>query len=336
MKRSSLRVSHIAAVALALACGDSQRKPPPPEVAARLDEGIVARVGSEPIFARNVARIAQAQQVEPRVALDRAIFDALCAQEAQARKLDERTQRTISGVLARALLDDVAQQTRDEGPPTDKEIEDVTMQRWYDVARPDAVAVVHLVVTVPAESPPEVWARARELAKTLRQTVMPASELAATTPAPDYLPRRGIPMPTDAAANKFLELAKTVSAPPDSGLQIIAESLWPLGKDGATIRVERREVFDPLFVKAALALEKRGSLSEPFDSQFGVHVALKLADVPGAMLTLEERRARFYPEVMTLRSRRIIEPLLASLSEQATIDIERSVDALLGQVQVRK
>ncbi|MFO0550814.1 MAG: hypothetical protein U0271_20640 [Polyangiaceae bacterium] len=330
--RLGLVVSATMAISsLSSTVGCSSKSSKPSAVTASLSEGVVARVGSETIDASTVEQIAQAQSVDIRTALDRAIFDSLAAQEARSKALDKRTRRDINRVLARALLDQLADEARADGPPTDEEIQAISEKKWFEVARPEAYVVVHAVVRVPKDAPPAVWDDARAIASNIQKATLAAAEKARSTSPPDFMPKRGIPLPLDPAADLFVHSAQAVE---HGSLEVVAEQLWPLGTDGKTVRPESREPYDPAFVNGVMTLRQRGDLTAPFDSSFGVHIVMLLDRLPGVSLTLSERRERFTPDMVVVRTRRRLDALLDAIPEQKSVSIERSVDALLTQVQV--
>ncbi|NUP14223.1 MAG: hypothetical protein HOW73_49950 [Polyangiaceae bacterium] len=318
------------AVACVLAGGCSAEGPPAQRT--ELEGEQVARVDDEVVTRDVVASIARAQDVTPREALDRATFDALVAREARARGVDARLRRRLNGALAQVLVDDLAKAARAEGPPTDEEVADLTARRWMEVARPEAVVLVHAVVLVPPDADAATSERALATAKKIRTAVEASVALARETAAPDNMPKRGLPPPADPVRDDFVRRAKAV-APDDPG--VIAEPLWPIGSDGRAVKHDGREPYDPAFVKSGFELRNRGDLTEPVRSSFGYHVILLLDRLPGAMLSADERRKLFERDVVYERTGRRIEALLGELRTSTRVeDKDPSVEGLLQQVVV--
>lgn len=311
---------------LLVVAGCSSDGPPPQR--AELEGEAVARVGDEVITTEMVAAIASEQHLTPPEALELATFDALVAAEAKHRHLDVSKHRQLQGALARVLLGELANEARAQGPATDEEVEMFTRSKWIDVARPEAVMVVHAVVQIPKDADE----RALAVAKRVREAVEPAAKLARETTAPDNTPRAGVPPPSDPPRDLFVRLAKEVDP---NGLKLTAEPLWPIGSDNLSVQIERRDMYDPAFVSGAFKLEERGALSEPFRSDFGFHVVLLLDRLPGSMLSLDERRRYFHRLVIHERVARKVQGLLADLRSKTVVDAEDpSLEAMLEQVKV--
>ena len=307
--------------------------PAPPPARAKLEGATVARVGDEVITSDMVSAIARAQGVPAQDALNLAIFDALAANEARASGLDVRERRRVSGALARVLVEDLAAEARALGPPTDAEVEELTAQRWIEVARPEGIMPVHAVIPIPKDADPALVERATSLAKNVQKAVAPAVELASRTQAPDNLPRRGLKPPFDPAREEFLKLASQVRG---GDLEVRAEPLDLIGRDGVTINHDRRDLYDPEFVAAAFKLDKRGALSEPSRSSFGVHIILVLDRLPGSELSLEERRKHFEVDVMHRRAASRVEALLSELRASTPVEQDApTLEGLLEQVELR-
>ncbi len=95
-RRPSASLGLVLASLALLSCGDG--KAPPPPAGAKLGGDVIARVGDEEITDATVLRISRAQNLSPREALDRAIFDALMAEEAKARGVPAARQLHLGGV----------------------------------------------------------------------------------------------------------------------------------------------------------------------------------------------------------------------------------------------
>lgn len=329
MMRSVRALLLACSAALLLTCGT---KRPPPERAAALDGDAVARVGDEVVAAQTVSAIASEQNVSVEQAMKLAIFDALVAAEARARGYDQRERRQTRAALANVLIQQLAAEARAEGDPSEAEIAELTAANWYEVARPDAVAVVHAVVRVEANEDPLVAAKAEALASSIRAAVLPASEAAKREPGPDFLPRPGIPQKADRAGEQFLRIAKST---PSAGFSVAAEFIPAFSADGDTVHYETRSPhYDPDFTAQAFKLRERGDVSPVIRTPFGFHVIMLLGQVPGSMLSLPARQQLFAPLVVLARTRKRIDAIVGGLRQSTEIVEERNVDAVLEQVQV--
>ncbi len=171
----NVRIAGASVVALAFACGQSAGPPHPSEaIRAPLAAGIAALVGEAPIPVAEVAEVAGAEGVEPRVARDRLIADAVAASgaEASGRDRDPRVAWALEAVRARAVVLRIRAASIETGPPTDDEVAALTDERWRDVALSEQVKVVHAIVVRPKD-PAQVGA-ARALAAQLAAVVSAA------------------------------------------------------------------------------------------------------------------------------------------------------------------
>ena len=109
-----------------------------------LPPGTLAEVGPERIATATVERIAAAQGVAPRVALERALGDALFAREAESRLGPGMQKALVRAARARAVLQSFADRAS-EGPPTDDAIRSIVAERWTELDRPESVRVTHAV-----------------------------------------------------------------------------------------------------------------------------------------------------------------------------------------------
>lgn len=300
-------------------CGD---EPEPASSPSSSDLGgdVVARVGGASIGAATVRRIAEAQAVTLEVARERAVHDALFAEEASARGLDAASLEAtvLARLLAEALRGDVA------GPITDEELERVTARHWLDLRRPEGYRVVHAVVLGrhgdrraldDAEA-----RRASELGAAIRAAVGAAADRArAEPPAPDG----------DAAVAAFRELVQGIDA---GGLEVKVEALDPFAADGRVLH-PRGGTLVPEFVDVVSALRERGAVAGPFRTPFGVHVAMLLERTPPHEVPADERRALLADEVLDDRIRARRDALLEA--ESRRVELAPNAAALLDLVRVQ-
>ena len=289
----------LVALALALACGSSSA-PPPPAPTAALGGGTVGVAGSVGIDATLVAKVAAANGETPQKALDSLLFDAVFAQAATARGLDRspEVREAERSLRARIVGDRLAADARARGAPTDAEVETLTERHWREVDLPEQARAVHVVVMT---KDPEKKPREREVAEALRRAVEGARD-----------------------ATDFIARAKQVDA---EGLEVRPEALPAFVADGRV--VEGQGTFDPTFSAAAFALAP-GQTSGIVQTQFGLHVIRMLEKLPPKRVPLEERRARFADEVVTLRARHAWVSLLADARRAHPVVVDPAADALMA------
>ena len=320
--------SHLALVAmLGAACGSQPSESGATKAALR--EGVVATVAGDPILSDTVARIAAARSIEPRRALEAATFDALLAAEQRTRKPELGQRRRERYALVRALLDALDRESRDEGPVSDAELEALAKSAWFEVARPEAVKTVHAVVRVPDDANEARWKEAEALAAKIALAVEPAVIEAQTKPAPPlWVSARSA---VDPAVTLFIERASAV----DRGtFEVVAQELDPVAADGLTVQPEGRGPYDAQFVRFIRALTKRGELSTPFRSPFGVHVAMFLQRTEARQLSPAELRARFEPDVLRTRVKARSKSALEAATTTTEVAKELNADALLDSLRL--
>ena len=313
------------------ACGTDDaphEKVGPAPRAIELTSGVVARVGTDEIAGASVARIAAAQKIDVASARDLAIRDALLAGEARAQALDVSpdTAFAMRTVLARRLLRTLIDDAHRAGPVTDDELREATERHWLNLDRPDGFRTIHAVVRVDLAADATKKERADALAGALVQAVQPAVEAARGAPAPAAVP--GAAPPPDPAVEAFTRAAGAV---PRDGLEVTIEPLPPVVADGRVL-ASGSAPLDPTFARAAASLARRGDLSPPVHTQFGVHVILLLERIPGVTLPIEERRRAVTEDVITLRAHGAQTKLLEDLRRGVSVD--RSADAQLALVAI--
>lgn len=296
----------IASLAAGCGAGDAQRIE-----TSSLPPGALARAGSELVTSSTVSRIAAAQGVAPQTGLSLAITDALFAQAALVELPGSATISLKRAAHARALLEQLLQETSRAGSPTSAELTKIVQERWVDFNRPDAVRTTHAVVL---NHDPTRDAAAREVAEKL------AAALAQ--------------VPSES------ELIRIASAFPGEGFEVRAEALPFVTADGRVM--ERREVgfvasrsgFDVDFARAANALTAPGQLSGVVKSAFGYHVIRLEERALGVVVPEAELPGLLGDEVLQRRAKRARSELLERLRAANSIQIERSADELTAQVKV--
>jgi peptidyl-prolyl cis-trans isomerase C len=299
-----------------------------------LASSVAARVGSLEILAETVARIAAVQSIEPARARDLAIRDALFASEAIASGTsdDLPMRAAIRGAHARTLLRDIYATAVRAGPVTDAELREATERRWYELDRPAGSRTVHAVVRLNEKDDAARRARASAIAAAIRAAVAPLSssaEAAAEPPSSSAAPSSpAAPPPEDPLIALFK--ARVASVPRD-GFEIVAEELPPVAADGRVIE-PGGFTFATEFAVAAAALTRRGELSPPVPSPFGLHVILLLERTPPRAVPAAERRRLVHRDVIAQRARAAEASLLEQLRKQTAVD--PTVDAALALVPV--
>ncbi|HET9958083.1 MAG TPA: peptidylprolyl isomerase [Polyangiaceae bacterium] len=285
----------------ALLCSCKAR-PPVPTGNGRLASGMLARVADQSIPIEQVSRIAAAQGISERSALDRATADALFAVEARRSIGSPSVRQAERAAAARSLLEELARHAQSQGTPTDKEIEQLTIDHWIDWDRPPAARVVHVVALLPSNGE----ARAsREVAERVQAAV------------------HGVRAP-----EVFAERARGV---PHQGIELRVEELPFITPDGRGISIKEPRMaagqFEPAFAAAANALSTEGDQSPIVETRFGFHVLMLLERLPERRLPLEERRRIFEPEVLARRARSEKNTLVQRLGAEAQVGVARDVDA---------
>jgi hypothetical protein len=296
-------------VCAAAACAD--RQPPPKPSAARLPAGVVARVGGSTISARTVERVAAAQGIAPPLACERSIQDALFASAARDLLPPERTASAERAVLARALLEDLLERARAEGPVVPEELDAIIRERWFELDRPAAVRTTHAVV-LPVS--PREDERAAALAEAIGRATVDAKDAA-----------------------DFRKRAESVEK---HGLKVRIEPLPFITPDGRSFHQDGLRppsagtTFDPEFARAANTLAQVGSLSPVTKTRFGYHVIYLEERLAEHRLSSHERES-LRPNAIARRAARAEAELLKQLEASAPREIVRAVDELTAHVPTK-
>lgn len=326
------RVAALVAAFACLSCDGPAPSPSPsvaPSMRALNNAGggadAVAHVGALTITKSQVESIAAAQNITPPEALNRAIFDALLAQEAVARGIDKNRSVELlrTSLIARAMVQDISARVEAQGPVTDAELDETTARHWIELDRPESVRTVHAIVMMKSDASPDVRAKSLALANAIRRAVTPISEAARSSAPP------ADPKTADPVIELFRKAANEVDK---AGLETRVEALPPVVSDGRVVGAAGQ--FDPGFSKAANELKQRGDVSPIVESPYGLHVILLLQRIEGKTFPREERREMVRDEVMSLRARAEREKLLTGQSGR--VGINRDIDEVLALVPVER
>lgn len=294
--------------ACALGSCESQKAPPPrvQDENATLGGEIAAQVGGEKIPLHLVASVAKKQKISPREAARKVIDDAIAAQAAKARGLDQQPPAAWLLVAARGRFaaDKIFEEARKAGPPTDEEVNVLSEVYWHEVDRPPTIRVVHAVAQ---PKKPENEAAARAVAVAIRAAVDDAT-----------------------SAEDFLAKAKTVVAPPE--VNVIAQPLPAFTQDGWSSEMENG--VDPVFAKGAFALSLIGATSQPYKTQFGFHVVRLVERMPEHRLPFETRRTMFTDEAAKLRARNSTKRRIQALRAAHRIEVSTAAESLMRSVPI--
>jgi len=303
------RPSHAAALLLAIGCSGGGA--PPATTTSALPDGMAARAGSQLVSAATVERVAAARGLAPRAAADLAVADALFAEGARASLPLGSAGSIERAAAARCLLEQLLREAGQAGAPTQAELSELVRERWVDVDRPAAARTTHAVVL---NDKPERDAAARAEGEKLALAVRGAT--------------------TD---EELLELAKAFKA---DGFEVRAEALPFVTPDGRIFqRAEaglraRPGSFDVDFARAANALQTPGELGPLTKSGFGYHVIRLDERMPSAIVPAQELASLLAPDVLARRAGKARRELLDKLRPASAVQLERSVDDLLGRVKV--
>lgn len=259
---------------------------------ARLEGGMVARVGDVSLARDDVASAARARKLDARDTARALVDEALLARAAVLRgALDEPSgKQPIIAALARSVVAQYERDARAQGPITEAELDAVMGEAWVDLDRPETRVVVHALIR---EGTPDAEAHAQALYEQLVKTS-------------DW--------------KSFLDIAKKSTLVPKE--QLVAEPIdYPFTLEGRLAVPEASTTLDKAFSEAAFAIPSPGATSKPVHTGFGWHV-IRLVDVrPPFKASFDAKKERLEGDVVRARIGDRFEKKLAELRASVTIQI---------------
>jgi hypothetical protein len=272
------------------------------------DEPAAARGPERRVDAATIAAVRGATGLPQEVVVARLTEDLLLSEHLRDRD-PARAGELGRLALARATLADLSREAAAAGPPTDAEITALSEQRWWQLARPRMVRVIHAVVRSDQASP-----AAERVARQIAAAVASAKD-----------------------AKAFRKAAEAV---PAEGFSVKVEELPPLTADGRAIDPEQPppkgpgpSQFDTDFARAAAELNDVGAKSPVVRTKFGYHVLQLVASIPELLPSLDERRAMLHDEILLGRGRALEQAVLDRQRVAHAPALERAALELMGQLE---
>jgi peptidyl-prolyl cis-trans isomerase C len=239
--------------------------------------------------------------------------DALLAESARAGALHaSRVVQVERGVLARGVLESIYQKARELGQPTERELQELTLERWTEFDRPAAAQTTHFVVRTTEGQP---------------------------TTSAELLARR---LAVAVRGCKTAEEFKTIvgAFPKENGLEVVVESLPPVTRDGRSLRMSSDDQvlgagpsFDLKFAQVASSLTREGEQSEIVQTSFGFHVIRLDRKIPLHQASIETRREKLTDDVYLRRARQETDRCIQDSRQRHQIKIETSFQEVVAQLQ---
>ncbi len=295
----------LGALLLLLACGGKAEIVSPKETA--LEDGLAARVGPELIELSVIEEISKRQSIDPRVARDRAIVDALFAAHARETLAGTGYVKTAErSVYARLVLAAFEADALKEGEPSDEEVAEVTALHWFDLDRPAARRTYHSVVLLKPGVDPTA---AEQLAKKIRQAVE--------------------------GAKVIEEFEKAANAVPRGDLEVTSQKVPAVTLDGRFADPDNPPIpgapaqeIDPVYAEATHAIEEEGQKSDVVRSKFGFHVIMLVTKFEETRVPLERRRKLLKKEILARRAQQAVEDLVKTETSRHSVMIARNAGTL--------
>lgn len=293
----------VALVALVAACASRTVEGPAPDRSP-----VVARVDGDAITADEVARVARAEHLAPRDALQRCIRDRLLVREGLRRGLvndddaeNARWHARVQMLIAREVEDK-------ESPATIAPafFEEIFRRRRVEFRHDGLVLVVHALAQFEADAGVGAREEASRAIEAFRARLLATAG----------------PRPTQA---QFEALAEQ--------MHLHHEALPGFDRTG---QAADGTSFDPAFVQAAWSLSDTSPVSTSFHTRFGAHVALRIGSVPPLSRPMSEAQAIVVRDGVTLRRARALQKLLEDVRARTDVRVsETAVGAAATAVNAR-
>jgi hypothetical protein len=305
-----VNLAHVLFVTLN-ACDVSPRQPNPKPSPVSPDTVVV--VGHRSLAARTLALLQVRAQVQSTEFVKNWATDSLLAESARAGALHaSRVRQVERGVLARGLLESIYQKARELGQPTERELQELTSERWTEFDRPAAAQTTHFVVRTTEGQP--------------------------TTSAELLARRLAIVVHGCKTAEEFRMAVEAF--PKENGLQVVVESLPPVTKDGRSLRMGSDDQvlgagpsFDLKFAQVANSLAGEGEQSEVVHTSFGFHVIRLDRKIHPQQASIETRREKLTDDVYLRRARHETDRCIQDSRQRHQIRIETSFQEVVAQLQ---
>lgn len=260
---------------------------------------VFARIGAISVSEKAVESLAGARGLSGAEAWRRLRDDALLAEYfAKSHPLESASLRRVTS--AKALLGQLRSEQIAKGPPTNDELSAITTSRFWEVARPRMVQVVHAVVLSEEENED-----ARQLAEKLAAAAQSATGIST--------------------------FAKTVRAVEAGSFEVKVEGLEPMDATGRTVNPDNPPPAGPAvgqmvekFAKGVHALQNVGDISGVIRTRFGYHVIFLHKQWASQGYSESERREHHASEIFDDRTRRAQDQLLEKLHQLVAPAPERS------------
>lgn len=256
---------------------------------------VVARVEGEAVTAREVEFVARFEHLSPRDALERCVRDRLLVREGMRRGLlnaddveNARWHARVQGILAREVEDR-------ESPATipGDFFEAFYQRRRVEFAHDGLVEVVHALATVADDA----GVAAREAARAQMRDFHARLAAAGGRPTRAQFEALGAQM------------------------RLRVEGLQPFDRTGQA--ADGTKYVTP-FTQAAWGLTDAAPLSAPFETSFGVHVALRIGSAPPLARPPDEVRAVIVRDGVNLRRAQALHALIERLRARADIRVSET------------
>lgn len=305
----------VAALALVSGVGCSSPASPGVEVLVKsgsLPAGVAARVGTADVSIDAVRRVASARGLTLVAARDLLVREALFAEGARARRLDEgwAARAALRGRLARAVLEKLRSKIY-ATPLARSELDEAIAERFAELDCPETFETYHVALLVPEGASADQRARARRAAEAIAHAAVGSRN-------------------TD-------EFRARANALDHAGFELRAERLLPVTADGRVVNRETEQHvgdFDKGFAAGASKLTRPNETSPVVESAYGLHVIMLIARYPAHALPRDEQVEKVRDSIYAVRGKDEYDALAAALRKSHAPAIDRAAETLLQRVPV--